>query len=140
MVPAVERPHYLERAWQRVREEVAAGRQAYVVCPRIGDADGDDADDDAAARPTAATPPDRRQARAAIGETGARQPLAVLDVAPELADGPLSGLRLGILHGRLRPDEKDRVMSGVRRRASSTSWSPPRSSRSASTCPTRPSW
>ncbi len=37
VVPAVERPHYLERAWQRVREEVAAGRQAYVVCPRIGD-------------------------------------------------------------------------------------------------------
>ena len=41
VVPAVERPHYLERAWQRVREEVAAGRQAYVVCPRIGDADDD---------------------------------------------------------------------------------------------------
>ena len=39
VVPAVERPHYLDRAWQRVREEVAAGRQAYVVCPRIGDAD-----------------------------------------------------------------------------------------------------
>src|SRR6201990_487449 len=35
VVPAVERPHYLDRAWQRVREEVAAGRQAYVVCPRI---------------------------------------------------------------------------------------------------------
>ncbi len=41
VVPAVERPHYLDRAWQRVREEVAAGRQAYVVCPRIGDADDD---------------------------------------------------------------------------------------------------
>ncbi len=39
--PSVERPHYLDRAWQRVREEVAAGRQAYVVCPRIGDADDD---------------------------------------------------------------------------------------------------
>ena len=47
VVPAVERPHYLDRAWQRVREEVAAGRQAYVVCPRIGDAEGD-ADDDGA--------------------------------------------------------------------------------------------
>src|SRR5262249_40068658 len=46
VVPAVERPHYLDRAWQRVREEVAAGRQAYVVCPRIGgaDDDGDGAD------------------------------------------------------------------------------------------------
>src|SRR6266700_3100649 len=42
VVPAVERPHYLDRAWQRVREEVAKGRQAYVVCPRIGDGTGGD--------------------------------------------------------------------------------------------------
>ena len=34
---AVDRPHHLERAWQRVIEEVDAGRQAYVVCPRIGE-------------------------------------------------------------------------------------------------------
>src|SRR6202000_2717777 len=34
VVPAVERPHYLDRAWQRVREEVTAGRPAYVGCPR----------------------------------------------------------------------------------------------------------
>ena len=102
VVPAAERPRYLERAWQRVREEIAAGRQAYVVCPRIGDEapgeaagdDGgiaaDDADADFAAR---------------------RPPLAVLEVAPALEGGPLSGLRLGILHGRLNPDEKDRVMT-----------------------------
>jgi ATP-dependent DNA helicase RecG len=102
VVPAAERPRYLERAWQRVREEIAAGRQAYVVCPRIGDeapgeaggddGDGapDDADEDFAAR---------------------RPPLAVLDVAPALEGGPLAGLRFGILHGRLNPDEKDRVMT-----------------------------
>ncbi|MFZ0083058.1 MAG: ATP-dependent DNA helicase RecG, partial [Trebonia sp.] len=30
VVPAAERPRYLERVWQRVREEIAAGRQAYV--------------------------------------------------------------------------------------------------------------
>src|SRR5437868_5878490 len=45
-----------------------------------------------------------------IGETGRRQPLAVLDVAATLDAGPLAGLRLGILHGRLHPEEKDRVM------------------------------
>ena len=102
VVPAAERPRYLERAWQRVREEIAAGRQAYVVCPRIGDeapgeAAGDDggiAADDADADFTARLPP-----------------LAVLEVAPALEGGPLSGLRLGILHGRLNPDEKDRVMT-----------------------------
>ena len=41
VVPAGEKPHFLERAWARVREEVAAGHQVYVVCPRIG---GDDPD------------------------------------------------------------------------------------------------
>ena len=41
---------------------------------------------------------------------GRRQPLAVLDVAATLDAGPLAGLRLGILHGRLHPEEKDRVM------------------------------
>jgi len=106
VVPAVERPHYLERAWQRVREEVAAGRQAYVVCPRIGDADGD-ADEDGADIPE----PSQEQDPALFAEEARRPPLAVLDVAPELAEGPLSGLRVGIMHGRLVPDEKDRVMS-----------------------------
>jgi ATP-dependent DNA helicase RecG len=37
VVPAAEKPHFLARAWERVREEAAAGHQAYVVCPRIGD-------------------------------------------------------------------------------------------------------
>src|SRR5205807_4328700 len=44
------------------------------------------------------------------GETGRRQPLAVLDVAATLDAGPLAGVRLGIRNGRLHPEEKDRVM------------------------------
>ena len=47
-------------------------------------------------------PPDDAPAR--------RPPLAVLDVAPLLAEGPLAGLRVGVLHGRLPADEKDAVM------------------------------
>jgi ATP-dependent DNA helicase RecG len=35
----------------------------------------------------------------------------VIETLPMLADGPLAGLRLGVLHGRLTPDEKDRAMS-----------------------------
>ena len=102
VVPAAERPRYLERAWQRVREEIAAGRQAYVVCPRIGDeAPGEAAGDDGG---IAADDAD-------ADFTARRPPLAVLEVAPALEGGPLSGLRLGILHGRLNPDEKDRVMT-----------------------------
>ena len=102
VVPAAERPRYLERAWMRVREEIAAGRQAYVVCPRIGDeAPGEAAGDDGG---IAADDAD-------ADFTARRPPLAVLEVAPALEGGPLSGLRLGILHGRLNPDEKDRVMT-----------------------------
>ena len=99
VVPAGERPHYLDRAWERVREEVAAGHQAYVVCPRIGDAEG--AEEDSGDAP----------AEDAVDETVPRRPpLAVLDVAALLADGPLAGLRLGVLHGRLPSDAKDDTM------------------------------
>jgi ATP-dependent DNA helicase RecG len=103
VVPARERPRYLERAWERVREEITAGRQAYVVCPRIGgEAPGDGAEDDDGTL---------RDGAADADFAARRPPLAVLDIAPALTDGPLSGLRAGILHGRLNPDEKDRVMS-----------------------------
>jgi ATP-dependent DNA helicase RecG len=107
VVPAADKPRYLERAWERVREEVTRGQQAYVVCPRIGDGTDSDTDpdeDDFARLDLGGSIP------RGIGETGRRQPLAVLDVAATLDAGPLAGLRLGILHGRLHPDEKDRVM------------------------------
>jgi ATP-dependent DNA helicase RecG len=70
-------------AWDAVRTEVAAGRQAYVVCPLIEDSDKLEA--------------------ASAEETFAR-----------LAEDELRGLRLGLLHGRMRAAEKDRVMSAFR--------------------------
>jgi ATP-dependent DNA helicase RecG len=91
VVPAAEKPSWMERTWQRIREEVAAGHQAYVVCPRIGEQQ--------AAEDVEPTTEDDR-----------RPPLAVMDVAEMLAEGPLKGLRLAILHGRLPADEKDAVM------------------------------
>jgi ATP-dependent DNA helicase RecG len=125
VVPAADKPRYLQRAWERVREEVARGQQAYVVCPRIGDAadsadSGDcDAPDfdmvdfstgDFSGPGDPGTDPDAPVAIPRGVVLGRRQPLAVLDVAAALDSGPLAGLRLGILHGRLHPDEKDRVM------------------------------
>jgi ATP-dependent DNA helicase RecG len=104
VVPAADRPRYLERAWERVREEVSGGRQAYVVCPRIG---GDEAADDDADEAGDGGEQDGEQSAASAVR---RPPLAVLDVAPALADGPLAGLRVEVLHGRLHPDEKDRIM------------------------------
>jgi len=119
VVPAADKPHFLERAWARVKEEVERGRQAYVVCPRIGDGpDPDDPDPDDPAYPDqddfAGMEPTTVDLSHGVPRTitnvGRRQPLSVLDVAATLDAGPLAGLRLGILHGRLHPDEKDRVM------------------------------
>ena len=89
VVPTRARPAWLERAWERVREEVAKGRQAYVVCSRIDPGDAGEGDAD----------------------SGAKVPLhAVEELAPELAAGALDGLRVQMLHGRMPADEKDRVM------------------------------
>ncbi|MCR6484842.1 ATP-dependent DNA helicase RecG [Amycolatopsis sp. OK19-0408] len=85
VVPVAEKPAWFERIWQRVREEVGKGHQGYVVCPRIGD-----------------EPPSDKSDK--------RPPLAVLEVAPELEHGALQGLKIGVLHGRMPPDEKDAVM------------------------------
>ncbi len=88
-----EHPSWLERAYERVVEEVAEGHQVYVVCPRIS-AD----DDDGTQRP----------------KDGADDgpPMAAVDeVAPMLAGGPLAGLRVAVLHGRLALDVKERTMT-----------------------------
>ncbi len=114
VVPAADKPRYLERAWERLREEVGRGRQAYVVCPRIGDGpDSGEADADDAVYPGEDDFGDVDMAGGiprGVAAGGRRQPLAVLDVAATLDAGQLAGLRLGILHGRLHPEEKDRVM------------------------------
>ncbi|MFJ9707983.1 ATP-dependent DNA helicase RecG [Streptomyces sp. NPDC101234] len=94
VVPAADKPHFLARAWERVREEVGNGHQAYVVCPRIGDEEDDP----------------KKAKKSAEDEAEKRPPLAVLDVADHLAKGPLSGLRVEVLHGRMHPDDKDAVM------------------------------
>ncbi|MFI8242187.1 helicase-related protein [Streptomyces sp. NPDC085866] len=97
VVPAADKPHFLARAWERVREEVENGHQAYVVCPRIGD------DIDEAADP-------KKAKKSPEDEAEKRPPLAVLDVADHLAKGPLQGLKVEVLHGRMHPDDKDAVM------------------------------
>lgn len=99
VVPAEDKPHFLARAWERVREEVENGHQAYVVCPRIGD------DVDEAAAPKKAKKKAEEEATA-----DKRPPLAVIEVAEQLARGPLSGLKVEVLHGRMQPDDKDAVM------------------------------
>jgi ATP-dependent DNA helicase RecG len=104
VVPVKEKPAWLDRAWQRVREEIAAGRQAYVVCPRIGE------DPDAPAKGRGEEGPDDADGAPEEGTSDRRPPLAVLDVADALREGPLAGLRLDVLHGRLSPEDKEARM------------------------------
>lgn len=102
VVPLAEHPGWFGRVWERVREEVEKGHQAYVVCPRItgdeqeqGESDQLDLDEDGNT-----VAPDKPAGGLS----------AVEEVAAQLAEGPLAGLRVERLHGKLPPDEKDRVM------------------------------
>jgi ATP-dependent DNA helicase RecG len=104
----VDNPLWFQRTWERVAEEVRAGHQAYVVCPRIGDSDVDGqpyaisqelSDEDvvvAFEEPAPAAP---------------HEPASVLQMEAELRENPaLTGLRIAILHGRMAADDKDAVM------------------------------
>ena len=120
VMPAADKPRYLARTWERLREEVAGGGQAYVVCPRIGaaegasGADGSGPDgsgpDGGAGTGEAGRDDDTDGDYEAPEEDAGRPTRAVLDVAAELAGGPLAGLRMGILHGRMPADDKDAAM------------------------------
>ncbi|MFC4493972.1 helicase-related protein [Streptomyces ovatisporus] len=122
VVPARDKPHFLARTWERVREETEAGHQTYVVCPRIGDEEeaaggGTKRRKSAGGEEAAgADEGDDRDYGADGGDAGdgadadKRPPLAVLDIAAQLGDGPLAGLRVEALHGRMQPDAKDEVM------------------------------
>jgi ATP-dependent DNA helicase RecG len=89
VVRALSRPTHLARVWQRAAEEVAAGHQVFVVCPRIT-AEGEAA-------------------------TEGYPPGSVLELADYLRAGPLAGQRIEVMHGQLRPEEKESVMAAFAR-------------------------
>ncbi|WP_280479132.1 ATP-dependent DNA helicase RecG [Nocardia cyriacigeorgica] len=98
VVPRRVHPNWVDRAWERITEEVRAGRQAYVVCSRIGD----DEDGNGSGK-------SRNGKSKAEGKEGPTTQ-AVLDVFDQLRAGPLADVRVGLLHGRLPSDDKDQVM------------------------------
>ena len=121
VAPLAGKPEWAQRVWQRVRDEVAAGHQAYVVCPRIGGDEPDDSDapdeDPLDTDDTERGTFDFGAAEGSRGGTGdragaapVRPPIGVLELAPQLADGYLHDLRVEILHGRMPSDAKDAVM------------------------------
>lgn len=102
-----EHPSWLDRAWTRIGQEAKAGRQAFIVCPRIGD-DGPEDTDDVWDLP--GTGPDDTAADP-DSEADSDSGWTVCSAYQQLTDGPLSGLRVAILHGRLPGEQKDAVMT-----------------------------
>jgi ATP-dependent DNA helicase RecG len=110
VIPVLEKPHYLDRAWVRVKEEVAKGHQAYIVAPRISDG----GDDLVKAKISAA---DIAMAKMMGDEItseelgGSEAMTSVEELAPKLATGALKGLKLAPLHGRQSSELKDETMT-----------------------------
>ncbi len=92
VICVMEKPTYLERAWQRIREEVAQGHQAYIVAPRIEAGSDANADIDF------------------LFGTESSDIASVEELAPRLHSDQLAGLKVAMLHGRLSADEKESTM------------------------------
>lgn len=100
VIPVLEKPHYLERAWQRVKEEVMKGFQVYIVAPRIEN-------------PNKKLTEREILAAQLLGEEflDNEEMVAVLELAPQLASGALAGLKIAVLHGKQSSEVKDQTMS-----------------------------
>lgn len=100
VVSVLEKPHYLTRAWQRVKEEVAKGHQVYIVAPRISN-------------PSKKLTEREIAAAMLLGEEylDNESMTAVEELAPELSAGELKGLRIAILHGRQSSEVKEQTMA-----------------------------
>lgn len=108
VAPVAEKPAWFARVWDRVAEEVAAGRQAFVVCPAI---DAEQAEAASAEQPE--SPP--AAAVAAGGperaERTARTTWGVVQVADLLSRHPrFADIRVEVLHGKMPGEQKDAVM------------------------------
>ena len=100
----------MDRTWSRVREEVERGGRAFVVCARIDADDEADEDDGPTSSPTSRRPSARRRPPRSAHP---KKPLrAVLEVAETLRTDPrLGGAAVGLLHGRMTSEEKDRAIA-----------------------------
>jgi ATP-dependent DNA helicase RecG len=97
-----ENPGWEARIWSRSREEIDAGHQVYVVCPKIGLDDSGLADDDGAAEFADSSGVDDVQRELA-------SVTAVLESAQR--EPALAGARIGSLHGKLDAAVKTETMA-----------------------------
>ena len=86
-----------------VRGRLERGEQAFVVCPLIGkDAEAGGVGDEGGAEDSEDSGAMRKETRAGL--------LSVKQAHKRLAEGPWRGLQIGLLHGSLKPAEKESVM------------------------------
>jgi ATP-dependent DNA helicase RecG len=132
-----------EEVWDFVRKQAAKGRQAYIVYPVIEGTKEDQPeldfpsdDPDAGIEPAGQSPVSKSRSRPPVthktvrkGKTAELFPKAAQEANPgaksglksavemyeKLRTGPLSGLRVGLLHGRLDADEKEVIMRRFQR-------------------------
>ena len=104
LIPVLEKPHFLNRAWERVKEEAEKGHQIYIVTPRI-------------VNPSKKLTEREIAAAELLGEEllDNEEMTAVEELAPQLATGALKGLKIAVLHGRLSSEVKEQTMSAFAR-------------------------
>ncbi|WP_182348509.1 ATP-dependent DNA helicase RecG [Tomitella gaofuii] len=106
VVSMPDNPRWVKRAWERIVEEVADGRQAYIVCARIGDPSSESS--------AVAAPPPEPAAPGGSGAGAEKSPQpdanAAVDVYDKLVQGALARVSVGLLHGRMPSAEKDAAM------------------------------
>jgi ATP-dependent DNA helicase RecG len=125
-----------EEVWDFVRKQVAQGRQAYIVYPVIEGKNSDQPEldfshDEEQAAPEPPTPDSpvpapksAKKGKSALlfpkaqdeGPTRVKTELkSAVEMYEKLSAGALSGLRVGLLHGRLDADSKEIIMRRFQR-------------------------
>lgn len=84
-------PGQERKMYEHVRGELAAGRQAYVICPRIDE-------------------PDPQKSSGNSPAFTQLQMKSVMTEASRLQKNVFQEYRIGILHGKMTPKEKDKIM------------------------------
>ncbi len=118
VVPLAEKPGWVGRIWQRAAEELALGRQVFVVCPAIDPAGGQEAGEQEAGGQDAGEqdsgaggPGGGRRGLHLVEESVTARTSSVIEVAADLSANPvLADARIEQLHGRMPADRKDSIM------------------------------
>jgi len=123
-----------KKAWQFLRKHLDAGRQAYVICPRIGEDESDNLDKASGGPPEDATVENaeaehREAPTPAAAAAGLRMDRSSVEldtssveldtssveaVYRDLTKGELREHSVGLVHGRMDSDTKDEAMRAFR--------------------------